>query len=55
MVETVHTPKTCVSTIAGDITIIDSTDDTAIDCPDDTAIGAEGPSITGSCDFLFWR
>ena len=47
MVETVHTPKTCVSTIAGDITIIGSTDDTAIE--------AEGPSITGSCDFLFWR
>ena len=31
MVETVHTPKTCVSTVAGDITIIDFTDDAAID------------------------
>jgi len=47
MVETVHTPKTCVSTIAGDIT---TTDDTAIDWSE-----VEGPSITGSCDFLFWR
>jgi hypothetical protein len=47
MVETVHTPKTCMSTIAGDITIVDSTDD--------TASGAEGPSITGNFDFLFWR
>lgn len=47
MVETVHTPETCVSTIAGDITGIDSADDTASE--------AEGPSITGSCGFLFWR
>ena len=45
MVETVHTPKTCMSTIAGDI----------IDFADDTASEAQGPSITGSCDFSFWR
>jgi hypothetical protein len=44
MVETIHAPETCVSTIAGDMSITD-----------DTARGAEGPSITGSCDFLFWR
>jgi hypothetical protein len=40
MVETVRAPKTCVSTIAGDITVIDFTDDTASE--------AQGPSITGS-------
>jgi hypothetical protein len=54
MVETIHTPKS-VSTIAGDITMIDSTNDTAIDSPDDTVSEAEGPSITASCDYLFWR
>ena len=40
-----------MSTIPGDMTIIDM----AIDFADDTASEAEGLSITGSCDFLFWR
>jgi len=47
MAETVPAPKTCVSAIAGDGTVIDFTDDMANE--------AQGPSITASCGFLFWR
>jgi hypothetical protein len=42
-----------MSTIVGDMIVIDFTDDTVSDCPEDAASEAERPWITGSCDFLF--
>jgi hypothetical protein len=47
MEETIATPKTTMSTVGGDITIVGYTDGASSE--------AAGPSITGSCDFLFWR
>jgi hypothetical protein len=55
MVETVHTPTTRMGATAGDITMNVATHATPIDRSGAEASAAEGPSITGSCDFSFWR
>jgi hypothetical protein len=47
MAEAIATPKTTMSTADADIAIIGNLDDGS------SEVG--GPSITGSCDFLFWR
>jgi hypothetical protein len=47
MAEIIATPKTTMSTVGGDIAIVGYTDEGS------SEVG--GPSITGSCDFLFWR
>jgi hypothetical protein len=47
MAETIATPKTTMSTVGGDIANAGYTDEGS------SEVG--GPSITGSCDFLFWR